>query len=330
LSVPPEVSIARRLVALRNLSPPIDILALAGEYAAVEQLEFPAELDLDGVCLNVKISGRRKIIVNIAHRAATRIRFTLAHELGHVLIPWHTGSIVDDINVPAGDASAEYWRMESEANRFASELLMPAGWIGEIARSSGSPAERTRWVSREADVSYLAAAIRLTAFLPSGYVCAITNDHGQVVSTSRSPGTSAIAPRRSEYITEPNQRYSWATGFCSETRGNRTYLWWYYESRSQLAEVSGSDDWRAQLDNLVGQLSLGDAEARKLKSSISAIIAHANGSPREDRSAEAVYDACLQRFDSLGRTNPYILALMRMPGFKPFVSLKVQDLAARR
>jgi Zn-dependent peptidase ImmA (M78 family) len=84
----PERNIASRLVAIKDLSPPVDIFSLAKQYAKVDLMSIP--FDVDGITLHLKVPGKiSHIIINdgYPHR---RIRFTLAHELGHVLIPWHT------------------------------------------------------------------------------------------------------------------------------------------------------------------------------------------------------------------------------------------------
>lgn len=61
-----------------------------------------------------------------------RRRFTIAHELGHFLIPSHTlpdeGKFLcsrDDMNVLSMKESDRRKRMEAEANRFAALILMP-------------------------------------------------------------------------------------------------------------------------------------------------------------------------------------------------------------
>lgn len=73
--------------------------------------------------------------VNTAHRP-TRQRFTIAHELGHLLL--HTGSSYVDRSFPiffrdSRSGSAEI-RVEIEANQFAADLLMPQFLLNEFAR----------------------------------------------------------------------------------------------------------------------------------------------------------------------------------------------------
>ena len=90
----PEINLARRILARHGLSVPVDVIALARNYAEVSVEFIP--VDADGVCYDLKRSGIRPKIVLNERRPSTRLRFTAAHELGHVLIPWHTGIMVDD------------------------------------------------------------------------------------------------------------------------------------------------------------------------------------------------------------------------------------------
>jgi len=59
---------------------------------------------------------------------ATHRRFTIAHELGHLIL--HKAALQHQIYVePRAKAGEPYPAMEWEANVFASELLMPAQWV---------------------------------------------------------------------------------------------------------------------------------------------------------------------------------------------------------
>lgn len=53
-----------------------------------------------------------------------RKKFTLAHELGHFFIPWHS-ELLFGCDIAEMDFKNEYAPKEREANLFAAELLMP-------------------------------------------------------------------------------------------------------------------------------------------------------------------------------------------------------------
>jgi Zn-dependent peptidase ImmA (M78 family) len=66
-----------------------------------------------------------------------RQRFTIGHELGHFLLPWHRRS---QFNCKQQDLSFGVktdW--EIEANRFSAELLMPKSIVMKILRAQSSP-----------------------------------------------------------------------------------------------------------------------------------------------------------------------------------------------
>jgi Zn-dependent peptidase ImmA (M78 family) len=76
-----------------------------------------------------KVDGM--ILVN-SNSSEERKRFSIGHELGHYLNPWHKPTNPQGFRCSSRDMSAERFRkgdravqMEVEANEFASELLMP-------------------------------------------------------------------------------------------------------------------------------------------------------------------------------------------------------------
>lgn len=75
---------------------------------------------------SVLLENRPYIILNKDRESAVRIRFNIAHELGHILL--HSRYINKVINKKIHSK-----RMEYEANRFASALLMPEkGIVGDL------------------------------------------------------------------------------------------------------------------------------------------------------------------------------------------------------
>lgn len=63
LTHPPEVNLARRVLARFRLTVPVDVIALARNYAEVSIELIP--VDVDGVCYGLKRSNvRPKIVLN--------------------------------------------------------------------------------------------------------------------------------------------------------------------------------------------------------------------------------------------------------------------------
>lgn len=87
----------------------------------------------EGMLVRIKGTARGAIAVRTSIRENSRKLFTIAHELGHLLLPGHEDSgvcVSDAIENWSGDLRAK----EREANAFAAELLMPAA---AIARQVG-------------------------------------------------------------------------------------------------------------------------------------------------------------------------------------------------
>lgn len=77
------------------------------------------DLEDEGVdAITVKNNGQFCILVNSKISSSVRIRFDIAHELGHIFM--HSNYLESSVN-----NSSNYKRIEAEAQRFASVLLMP-------------------------------------------------------------------------------------------------------------------------------------------------------------------------------------------------------------
>ena len=119
---------------------PVPIEELA---KAVNIIEF-RELDADGFegALLTDANKNKGVILYKAGARDERRRFTIAHELGHFLMPSHKGNqqcTASDLRESRrGD---DHQRREAEANRFAAGLLMPKPWF---SRDMNSPRRRRR------------------------------------------------------------------------------------------------------------------------------------------------------------------------------------------
>lgn len=125
----PEEKVAQRVIQKYNLVPPVRISELITEFADVEEVYLP--FDADAIFLNQ--GDRPRVLLNM-DRTHRRKRFTLGHELGHIKIPWHIGTLVchtKESSVPEVDRYL-YGTTELEANRFAAELLMPTTFLQRV------------------------------------------------------------------------------------------------------------------------------------------------------------------------------------------------------
>lgn len=93
------------------------------------------EYDIDGLASNLQ-DDRPKIFIRILDsRWGRRQRFTLAHEVGHVAIPWHIGQQTCSISSSSYGVGQN---LEAEANRFASQVLMPRKVLARLLHESNS------------------------------------------------------------------------------------------------------------------------------------------------------------------------------------------------
>jgi Zn-dependent peptidase ImmA (M78 family) len=123
--------VARLLVDVGVAVAPVPVEAIAKHLGAQIRYEPGQEDHVSGMAFRLP-SGQAIIGVNAAH-ANTRRRFTIAHEIGHLLL--HEGEI---FHFDEGFAAVYGFRdddgtsgpvKESEANAFAAALLMPEDMI---------------------------------------------------------------------------------------------------------------------------------------------------------------------------------------------------------
>lgn len=114
---------------------------IAGALGILEIRQAPLE-GAEGVLITNSDKQEGAILIN-ANAPHTRRRFTLAHELGHFVNPWHTPTRSDGFRCSAQDIRATLsrsltreQRMEVEANQFAAALLMPLQHIQRFLRTN--------------------------------------------------------------------------------------------------------------------------------------------------------------------------------------------------
>tara|TARA_R110000744_G_scaffold91550_1_gene177538 strand:- start:58457 stop:59341 length:885 start_codon:yes stop_codon:yes gene_type:complete len=154
--------VTKILTAEPNLKIPVPIEDLAHQLDIAEISELETDGFLGGLLTNHQRSfGSILVSAGLRH---TRRRFTIAHELGHFLIPYHTPQkegqfLCDNKALRQIDTKSRnhFFKMEAEANQFASLLLMPPPWLrplidGKRFPSLGTVVEihRTFEVSKQA------------------------------------------------------------------------------------------------------------------------------------------------------------------------------------
>ena len=125
---------------------------MLAELLGVTVRESPMD-GCDGWCLAIA----SKAIIRINSKLpASRRRFTLAHELGHLIlgVPTVVGETFEDMLRSSTDE-------ERRVNDLASELLMPSNVVADSLSELPIVAAALKQLAKKANVSELAAAVRV-------------------------------------------------------------------------------------------------------------------------------------------------------------------------
>jgi len=159
----------------------------------LEVREVAAE-GFDGALVRAKDLPLGQIVVRESIREASRKNFTIAHEIGHFVLPGHAD---EDLVCTASDIANWGQRakaLEREADEFASELLMPASIVEPIARSAPPSLKIIEQIATESRASLSAAAWRYCDL--SAERCAIVwSKQGRIEWSKRSAGFGFFLPK---------------------------------------------------------------------------------------------------------------------------------------
>lgn len=152
-----------------NIPIPLSRIAVA---VGIIEIIGKATDSFEGVLITDPAKARGSIAYNDASRPE-RCRFTIAHELGHFLLPLHgpgAQCVMADMGViKSKDANRA---REAEANRFAASLLMPQKFFVRDIRRLGVPeTEHIVKLADDYEVSKEAAARRYTDLCD--HMCAV-------------------------------------------------------------------------------------------------------------------------------------------------------------
>jgi hypothetical protein len=185
-------AIAARIHQLESNLPgavPIEALCRALDITAIDEIEtagFEAALIMD---VNKAEGG----ILVAAGRSRQRRRYSIAHELGHFLIPTHMPELgqgftcaLDDLHRLDPRERDRRRRIEAEANAFAAALLMPAARIRANVGSRPPNLSQIVELAREFDVSKEALARAYVDAHPEA-VAVLVLRHGRIERIYRDP-----------------------------------------------------------------------------------------------------------------------------------------------
>lgn len=219
--------LANYFITRFRLTPPVNLEEIYSEL----KIELVEESNQYGIEAFSDLSEHMSVCINpeITYYEP-RKRFTLAHELGHICIPWHNGDIKceTDNNYIQINGKKLLDTQELEANIFASEILMPTAWLNnEIAcylkESFFTLLEN---VSRDAKTSIMASLFALEDKLPSGHIYFIKNTLKDYWMTFKSKNTFTVSWN---YCEEENIKFLDSVCERKESRFYTQYEIIYYE-----------------------------------------------------------------------------------------------------
>lgn len=324
IDLAPAINFAKRMLERYAIQPPIDVDALIRRYADLVYIDIPFE-HADGITINLKVPGKKTRVVVNSLNPRSRQRFTLAHELGHILIPWHMGTIIDYVEPIATGSSTDYWNMEQEASRFAGELLMPPEWVQSLIVEEDNIAKVHRVISKECQTSALSAAVRLAQLLPANIVYA-SEVNGAVEFAGRTEGTLA-SPLEWEGEINAQRAYDYCQKHFTCSYGDRQLHWWVLPDKIKLSSKDRRN-WREILDKIMRDIKVPSEKFAETKASISAVAAYANGIVKgsPNYGVDEVASACIQRF----KDRPEYAKLVKHCDFEVFVLRKAEEFVTKQ
>jgi Zn-dependent peptidase ImmA (M78 family) len=171
--VRPAAELARLLLDEFRITGKPDLDALCNRLGLrVRQKEFDG---FDGILLRSKTAQKGIIGVNAGIREPSRKRFTVAHEIGHFVIPHHR----EIPSACAGGSIESFSRRlavpELEANEFAAELLLPSRAVASRFDLDNPSLSRISLVANDFETSLSATTWRFLDL--TGQPCAMVWSH---------------------------------------------------------------------------------------------------------------------------------------------------------
>jgi hypothetical protein len=247
--------------------------------------------------------------------------------MGHVILPWHFGSIACIPGQASFDAkplgptstrgltaATRTREQEAEAHRFAGALLLPRSFLDtHSGRAIGDVIE----ILNRADISATAAILSLAQNLLPGFCFLIDDDYDEPTLV-RSSGTTV--PAREDRDSWEIQLREDAHGFGETTVSGRRVLWFRFSSQEIFTLP---EDERSTRDLLLDSLVRTTD-----RSIISALVKRINGivggmlsKPERVQSTTQALSILEHRFSS----DPELQCLMELSDFRLYLRRKAAE-----
>lgn len=175
---------ARALLKRFKISTTPDLSALA-DKVGLKVREVESE-DFEGALVRIPNKPGGIVTVKANIREPGRKRFTIAHEFGHYILPGH-----GELDCICKSRDIESWSQgapdqEIDANRFASELLIPSAQAAPIVRQESATVVVAKKISAKFQTSLTAATVKCVDVTDEG--CALVVSDGGIIQWWR-PGS---------------------------------------------------------------------------------------------------------------------------------------------
>ncbi|CEI72517.1 ImmA/IrrE family metallo-endopeptidase [Romboutsia hominis] len=227
----PEIY-AEEIIQALNLEPPIDLEKIC-EYYDVNVNNEPLK-NVEAILIISK--GKKNILINESKYIYNeRKRFTIAHEIGHLFIPWH-----DNISgcTGIGNFNSED-NVENEADLFASALLIPKNDIIKDIEGKSVTLSLIEELARKYQVSLGAMTRRILKYTDDNVVALFYFKNGKkIVQASSASFSSSL---KSGKIKE-SAADKMITGkmYKSKVLQEHTYNTWFSDSKEGYMIVEES------------------------------------------------------------------------------------------
>jgi len=309
-----EENLANLIIKRYGLKPGFDVKEFLSAQSDLRFGKIPS--NVDGISIHLKSKDQKPIVIISTELPPTREKFTMAHELGHIFIPWHIGTIFSHTDANHAYANRLYHDCEVEANRFAAELLMPSQWVESILNTE-HPADALEMIRKIIGTSPAATLYKIGTKISPEYVGVLTNSYGMVIS-SISNNSRLKTPEKGESILGQAVFKSASDVRISMFPQNNIY-WLKYPKEVVVPIDEDPKEWREILFPIIEELKLD----KKIVSNISGCISVLN---RPGVMHEEFFLKARQR---LASDNKY-LEISRHPDFELFLVKKINELIQNR
>ena len=316
--IEPERRYANLFAKRKGLTPPVKVEEVLRGYADIQHDSLPA-----GDAIMLRRSGRRPLVIVSNSQKGNRLRFTLAHELGHIVLPWQMGTAfcyLDGTLVASGDFHLD---LEAQANRFATELLIPRAWLTKRLGSNAERlADRIIQMANEAEVSPITLSIALGSVCTFPAATCITDASGEPKYQTQS----------SHCRVRKELRW-WDSPGISEQLGGQLTSAQFGEYALHTIVLTGSSNTKIRkpsgssieiLEKILAKAPV--SQQQDFRRQVNGVVGAANNYPEAQTSVVSLHGLLTQRF--LGKST--LIAVTRHRLFPQFLEAKAHELYQRR